>query len=171
MEITPAELLDMPLPENDAAAGTVREYLIALLNELWTERDRFSGKRPFGNSGWEYDLIVPMIRNGIIRGTLDEDGYVESITDAEEASADRMIFAAIANSVKRAGVGNVRMFGIILVRKTFPDNSVHEAQATGIGDCTRSQMHDTLLEECAAKFPLTRGGVVSFFYCEPEYED
>lgn len=52
-----------------------------MLKELWREKEGFSGKRPFGNSGWENDLYEPLIKDGFIVGTLDEDGYVESVDE------------------------------------------------------------------------------------------
>lgn len=87
-------LLDLPLPDNDSRASTVHGYLVALLSALWCEGEEFSGKRPFGNSSWQYDLYVPMIRAGFIQGELDEDGYVE---EADTETADRLILAAIAS--------------------------------------------------------------------------
>lgn len=93
---TPQELLDMPLPENDSGATTVRGYLAALLAKLWREEGDFSGKRPFGNSSWQYDLYNPMIRAGIVPGTIDADGYVDEFGDDAERQADELILAAIA---------------------------------------------------------------------------
>lgn len=58
---------------------TIRGYLITLLHQLWQEGEGFSGKRPFGNSGWEYDLYVPLITAGVVKGELDDDGYVANI--------------------------------------------------------------------------------------------
>lgn len=90
--MTPRELLDLPLADNDAEAGTVREYLVALLVTLWQEEEGFSGKRPFGNSSWQYDIYVPMITAGVVSGSLDEDGYVE---ECDTKAADAMILTAI----------------------------------------------------------------------------
>lgn len=92
MDVTPQQLLDLSLPENDSGASTVRGYLVALLAELWREEDGFSGKRPFGNSGWPYDIYVPMVRAGIVEGQLDEDGYAERV---DVPAADELILAAI----------------------------------------------------------------------------
>lgn len=53
----------------DSDAGddlTVRGYLRELLATLWSEGESFSGKRPFGNSGWEYDLYKPLGKAGMI---------------------------------------------------------------------------------------------------------
>ena len=64
----------------DSDAGenlTIRDYLRILLETLWREEERFSGKRPFGNSGWEHDIYAALIKAGFIGGRLDEDGYVE----------------------------------------------------------------------------------------------
>lgn len=58
---------------------TIREYLCRLLIRVWIEREGFSGKRPFGDSGWEYDLFTPLVENGFLKGTLDEDGHVLTV--------------------------------------------------------------------------------------------
>jgi hypothetical protein len=55
---------------------SIREYLCELLTTLWNEGEGFSGKRPFGNSGWYLDLFRPLIVAGAIAGELSEDGYV-----------------------------------------------------------------------------------------------
>lgn len=56
-------VLNCPLEENDSGADTVKGYLKALLFTLWDEGEGFSGKRPFGNSGWECDLTDALIDN------------------------------------------------------------------------------------------------------------
>ena len=58
---------------------TIKGYLKLLLTTIWEEGDGFSGKRPFGNSGWEYDLYTPLVKAGVIKSTLDEDGCIESL--------------------------------------------------------------------------------------------
>lgn len=57
--------------------GTVRDYLHNLLLTLWREEESFSGKRPFGDSGWQHDVYVPLIKHGFIPGTLDEYDCIE----------------------------------------------------------------------------------------------
>lgn len=88
--MTPQQVLALPMPENDANAATIRDYLITLLVTLWDEKEGFSGKRPFGNSDWDSDLIVALIQADAIEGELDEDGYIGSCDDdaAEELIAD-----------------------------------------------------------------------------------
>lgn len=90
--MTPSEILALPMQENDAGAATVADYLKALLQELWRRGEGFSGKRPFGNSGWEHELYRALIVGGAVTGTLDADGYVETMDDAD---ADAAILDAI----------------------------------------------------------------------------
>lgn len=64
---------------SDIGETTIREYLHALLRTLWAEGEGFSGKRPFGNSGWDYDLYKPLVERGYVDGKLDEDGNIEHL--------------------------------------------------------------------------------------------
>lgn len=93
---TPQQVLGLALPGNDSGAFTVRGYLCALLAELWREEDGFSGKRPFGNSGWPDDIYGPMVRAGMVEGAFDEDGDLEIFPRASQQKADKLIQAAIA---------------------------------------------------------------------------
>ena len=53
----------------------VVDYLRKLLLAVWEENESFSGKRPFGNSGWEFDILLPLAKAGFVDlGELDEDG-------------------------------------------------------------------------------------------------
>lgn len=90
-EPTTQQILDTPMDDY----GTVRGFLVALLDRLWDERDGFSGKRPFGDSGWEYDVYKALAAAGHVQVTLDEDGYVEDLPDDQQSRADRMIRDAI----------------------------------------------------------------------------
>lgn len=80
----------------------LNDYLCKLLQTLWAESDEFSGKRPFGNSGWQYDVYASLIEVGIIQGKLDEDGYVLSFNTKE---ADKIMFDLIKN-IFEANSGN-----------------------------------------------------------------
>lgn len=57
---------------------SLREYLHELLSCLWNEGEGFSGKRPFGNSGWDNDVYAFLVKAGSIEGDLDEDGRLNS---------------------------------------------------------------------------------------------
>lgn len=86
------KVLDLEMPKNDAKAATVRDYLKALLAKVWQEDEGFSGKRPFGNSGWKYEVYAALVEGGAVAGKLDENGHVDECAEAE---ADELIAKAI----------------------------------------------------------------------------
>lgn len=93
-------VLDCPMQENDSGANTVKGYLKALLFTLWDENEGFSGKRPFGNSGWECDLAMALVKGKFIKGRISgeyEDGEVvyESLEDADYPTLSKLITRAI----------------------------------------------------------------------------
>lgn len=73
------EILDLPMNENDAGAATIRDYFKKLLSELWIEGEGFSGKRPFGNSGWDLEIYTTLVEHHLIKGNFDEDFYIENV--------------------------------------------------------------------------------------------
>lgn len=88
----PQDVLACPMQPNDAKAATIRDYLVALLKKVWQENECFNGKRPFGNSGWEYDLYAPMVAAGLVAGEIDEDGC---LVDMDDRAAHDLIAEAI----------------------------------------------------------------------------
>lgn len=90
--MTGKDILELKMDVNDAHAGTIRGYLVALLTALWMKQEGFSGKRPFGNSGWFYDLYIPLIKAGVCTGSLDDAGYIYEVNDKQ---ADELIALAI----------------------------------------------------------------------------
>lgn len=81
---------------DDPGADTVRGYLMALLARLWEEGGNFSSKRPFGDSGWRWDLYPALERAGYVAGVMDERGYVRPDADPADRNAyDALILAAI----------------------------------------------------------------------------
>lgn len=94
--VSTSQILATPMPQpNDAVAATVRDYLIALLGKLWKELDGFDAKRPFGYSSWTNDLHIALINAGHIRGTLNEDGELVSISDHNAQLGEILIATAI----------------------------------------------------------------------------
>jgi len=73
------QVLRTPMGVNDAGADTIQDYLISLLAAIWEEGEGFSGKRPFGNSYWEYDVYDALVKAGHIVGTVAEDGEVDDV--------------------------------------------------------------------------------------------
>lgn len=89
------EILKVPMQSNNAGAGTVKGYLMKLLQALWLESDGFSGKHPFGDSDWEYELYIALGQANVIEMSFDEDGFVDDIPAAQRHEADRLIGLAI----------------------------------------------------------------------------
>lgn len=91
---TAAAVLSCPMNDpNDADAATIRDYLIQLLLKVWVKQDEFSGKAPFGNSGWTGEIEMALIAAGLVDGRVDEDGYIAEVDDAV---VDRLVVLAIA---------------------------------------------------------------------------
>lgn len=90
---TPQQILSLPMGENDANAATIGQYFNALLHTLFLQTEGFSGKRPFGNSGWETDIDKALIKADAVQGTLDEDGWIE---DYDSAAASAIVFDTLA---------------------------------------------------------------------------
>lgn len=90
--MTLIDVINTRMEENDAEAKTIGDYLKQLLLKLWNEKEGFSSKRPFGNSGWDYDLYATLIKCGAVKGKLDDYGFVEEI-DCDQA--DKMIISII----------------------------------------------------------------------------
>lgn len=68
-------VLKLPMQENGAGATTVGDYLRRLLKTLWEEGEGFSGKRPFGNSGWEDELYTALVVGGFVGGVTEDVDY------------------------------------------------------------------------------------------------
>lgn len=86
-------ILDLKFKSEDLNKKvTIREFFFELMKALWEEKECFDGKRPFGNSGWDGDLIKCLIENKLVEGKLDEDGYLE---DYDYAKVDKFIFNKI----------------------------------------------------------------------------
>lgn len=91
------DMLDIKINHSDFDKDlTIRGYFHELLLTLWMEGEEFSGKRPFGNSGWEYDIYTPLIKAGVIEGTLDEDGYIQEF---DNKKADKLVLKLISTAI------------------------------------------------------------------------
>jgi len=80
-------VLQIKMQKNDANAKTIGEYVAKLAINVIVETEGFSGKRPFGNSGWYLELAEPLVREGVVKGEIDEewggvDGYDYKEIDA-----------------------------------------------------------------------------------------
>lgn len=91
--------LDAPMQRNDAKASNVREYLLKLLDTLLAEEEGFSGKRPFGNSGWLGEIELALVKSGHVKGTVDEDGFLET---SDEKRFQKMLKQCVSDLRSRA---------------------------------------------------------------------
>jgi hypothetical protein len=98
-----AEILNTPMQPNDADADTIRGYLVALLAAVWDEGAEFSGKRPFGSSGWQYELFEALTREGHINGRFDEDGYLDGCDTDRGRALVRAAIEALAVEPETTG--------------------------------------------------------------------
>lgn len=97
------EILDYPYGfEDGEMPNSLREYFQDLLTTLWSKGEGFSGKRPFGNSGWELDIHHCLATQEVLGGkvVLDEDGYVYR-TDYDRKAYNKLVFALIEHCFKR----------------------------------------------------------------------
>lgn len=89
----PEDILNIRLERSyECDAVTIKEYLIKLLSTLWREAERFSGKRPFGSSNWQYRVYKALIKYGVVPGELDEE---DDIVEVDTKQADAIMEQAI----------------------------------------------------------------------------
>lgn len=84
------EALELEM-ESDIGKSTIRQYLHALLAAVWEKDEGFSGKRPFGNSGWKWHVYEPLVKHGLIPGVKEDDRYRPSNRDEADAYVSKLI--------------------------------------------------------------------------------
>lgn len=92
------KLLDIPVEFDyfgKKRCLSLREYLRLMLSELWQRHSDFDGKRPYGASGWKFDVYAAMIRAGVLEGAMDENGFVQKLNKEDMDQADIMIWEEI----------------------------------------------------------------------------
>ena len=93
------DCLKLPMQENDAGAKTIGEYIKKLLLKLWDEKEEFSVKRPFGNSGWDYELYYALANEGVISCRFDSYGDLAEFDEDGANDVIREIITTIFNEV------------------------------------------------------------------------
>lgn len=83
----------------DSGERTLVGYLGKLLRTLWVEEEGFSGKRPFGNSSWKWDVNAELVAAGLVKGSFFDDGCLD---DIDSKAADELILAVIDEIMARA---------------------------------------------------------------------
>ena len=66
------EILNLSFSDdwNTGHVQTIRSFLKEVLIKVMIEAEEFSSKRPWGNSDWQAPLIIFLIQNNIINGSL-----------------------------------------------------------------------------------------------------
>ena len=83
-EVKPEFERALAAPMLGGLSGTVRDYFTEILVTLWEEGEGFSGKRPLGNSDWEWEVLAALVGGEHWPGTY-EDGQLLSV-DNEPAA-------------------------------------------------------------------------------------
>ena len=96
---TTKSALDLRLDTDVGKNITLREYLYTLLKTLWAKNEDFSGKRPFGNSNWQFVVYKELIKEGYISGKLDDEGYVADYDPDEANEFVQLLIAKIFKMV------------------------------------------------------------------------
>lgn len=92
--MTNKEILDLEFESGDLNTTiSIRDFFKKLLTTLFEKGECFSGKRPFGNSGWDWDLKICLVKNAIIKGEYDSK-YDDWDFDSKEA--DKKILELIS---------------------------------------------------------------------------
>jgi hypothetical protein len=89
--MTPQEALDVPLdlPYRFDDATTLRQIIKRLASKVFEEDEGFDGKRPFGDSLWQYALNRACVRAGILdpepgaaNESFDFDDFIQQCIEA-----------------------------------------------------------------------------------------
>jgi len=83
MDIDYEKVLDLEVEPHGSPKTTIRKYLHKLLSMVWEHRECFDGKRPFGMSDWEYDLYMPLVKAGYVRGSKKKGDDVVNVDTRE----------------------------------------------------------------------------------------
>jgi hypothetical protein len=94
------QVLAVAMDDDDSGATTIRGYLVGLAAAVWNEGECFSGKRPFGNSGWHWDVYAALVKEGLITGTFDE---YDGLDDADTDKGNELIAAALQALAEPSG--------------------------------------------------------------------
>ena len=90
-------ILDSEFIEDDISSMpiTVRQFFQALLRTLWIEEEGFSGKRPFGNSGWQMALYTHLVKEGYLSGEVYEEDGVWYLESYDRLEAQKLVLALL----------------------------------------------------------------------------
>ena len=70
---------------------TIGEFMQQSLLNLFREGESFSGKRPCGNSGWEFQLHETLVKAGYVSGTYSSTEYDTWLEDYDIDKAEDIL--------------------------------------------------------------------------------
>jgi len=62
---------------------SIRQFFYEVLNAFGVQRESFNSKRPFGNSEWDYDVVVCLAKHNLIKGKWDKEGNLLNYSTKE----------------------------------------------------------------------------------------
>lgn len=80
--MTENKILQAKMVECELEDATIGEYLVNMLVSLWEEGETFSGKRPLGDSGWQYRVRESIRQSGLVAPECGESDIDELVIDA-----------------------------------------------------------------------------------------
>lgn len=93
--MTHNEMLDCSTIFRDVDVTTLRGYFHALLETLWLDGEGFSGKRPFGNSGWEVDVYLALVEMGAVKGRIMRGEDWSELDSCDYEAANKLVVKLI----------------------------------------------------------------------------
>lgn len=82
------EVLAFTYDKWDLGKCSIRHYLVELGQRCWTENEGFSGKRPFGTSGWRWDVFGALVAGSFVDRIVEDDG---SVLECDELAAETLL--------------------------------------------------------------------------------
>lgn len=90
--MTSKQILELKFHSRDLEREvTIREFFYELLSALYVQKEMFDAKRPWGNSDWDGDLIICLITNKLVSGTLDGDEEQIWIDEYDEDEVNQFV--------------------------------------------------------------------------------
>lgn len=56
---------------------TIKEFFKTLIVKVWAEQGQFDGKRPWGFSHWERDMVACLEKHKVVKPISDKNGLIE----------------------------------------------------------------------------------------------
>jgi hypothetical protein len=105
--MTNEEILNIELVGHPGGTKTIREAFAFIAADVWREGEGFSGKRALGNSIWQNDIYLSLVKAGAVKGLLDEYGDLD---ECDYDAADELVLDAIMSMASERRPDPKRIF-------------------------------------------------------------